>query len=50
MTEAIERWLQAEEIGDDERRYVEGYLRQPERTDESAAVAGAAVASWSAWK
>ncbi len=50
VTEAIERWLRADDMGDDERRYVEGYLRQPERSDESAAVAGAVAASWSTWK
>jgi hypothetical protein len=50
VTEAIERWLRADDMGDDERRYVEGYLRQPERSDESAAVAGAVAASSSTWK
>src|SRR5271167_2307900 len=39
VTEAIERWLQSEEVGDDERRYLEGYLRNPERAEDSAAVA-----------
>jgi metal-responsive CopG/Arc/MetJ family transcriptional regulator len=50
VTEAIQRWLQAEEVGDDERRYLEGYLRLPERTDETATVAGAAAAAWEPWE
>ena len=41
VTEAIERWLQSEEVGDDERRYLEGYLRHPERAEDSGALAGA---------
>jgi hypothetical protein len=49
VTEAIERWLQSEEVGDDERRYLEGYLRHPERAEDSGALAGAAVATWEPW-
>jgi len=48
VTEAVERWLRSEEVGDDERRYLEGYLRQPERAEE--AVAGAVVATWERWE
>jgi metal-responsive CopG/Arc/MetJ family transcriptional regulator len=50
VTEAIERWLQAEEVGADERRYLEGYLRYPERVDAAATVAGAVVATWEPWE
>ena len=50
VTEAIERWLQSEEVGDDERRYLEGYLRHPERAEESATLAGAVVATWEPWE
>jgi metal-responsive CopG/Arc/MetJ family transcriptional regulator len=50
VTEAVERWLRAEEVGDDERRYLEGYLRKPERNEESHAVASAAIASWEPWE
>jgi hypothetical protein len=50
VTEAVERWLQAEEVGDDERRYLEGYLRHPERIDEARAVAGAVVVTWESWE
>ena len=49
VTEAIERWLASEEMGEDEKRYVEGYLHQPERSDEATALAGAVVRQWKAW-
>lgn len=50
VTEAIERWLAAEEIGEDDKRYVEGYLRHPERADDVSAIASAVVGGWGAWK
>jgi metal-responsive CopG/Arc/MetJ family transcriptional regulator len=50
VTEAIERWLATEEVGEADKRYVEGYLRQPERTDEPAAIAGAVVQGWEKWE
>jgi metal-responsive CopG/Arc/MetJ family transcriptional regulator len=50
VTEAIERWLAAEEIGEADKRYVEGYLRQPERLEEQAAIATAVVRSWADWE
>lgn len=50
ITEAVERWLQSEEGGEDERRYVEGYLQRPERVNEAAAVATAVVATWEPWE
>ncbi len=50
VTEAIDRWLQSEEVGDDERRYLEGYLRHPERTEQRATLAGAVVATWETWE
>ena len=49
VTEAIERWLAAGEVGDDDRRYVQGYLRQPEPSAEVASVASAVVQSWEPW-
>ena len=39
VTEAIEQWLHAGEVAAEDRRYVEGYLRQPERAEDVAAVA-----------
>ena len=48
VTEAIEQWLASEEIGEDERRYVEGYLKHPERAD--SATATAVVAGWEPWE
>ena len=50
VTEAIERWLAAEEVGEADKRYVEGYLRHPERVDEQSAIAGAVVRGWEAWE
>ena len=50
VTEAIERWLAAEELTEGDKRYVEGYLRHPERSDESWAVAGSVVQEWEAWE
>jgi len=50
VTEAIEKWLATEEMGEDDRRYVEGYLRHPERTAETAAIASAAAATWDSWE
>jgi Ribbon-helix-helix protein, copG family len=48
--EAALIWIQQNVIDADEKRYVEGYLRQPEGTDESAAVAGAATSTWEPWE
>jgi hypothetical protein len=50
VTEAIERWLQNEQVSDDDRRYVSGYLRRPERTDDAAPIASAAIANWEPWE
>ena len=50
VTDAIEAWLRSQEVGEDDRRYVEGYLRHPEVTTETAAVAAAAVAAWEPWE
>jgi metal-responsive CopG/Arc/MetJ family transcriptional regulator len=50
VTEAIERWLAAEEVGEADKRYVEGYLRKPERIDEQAAIATAVVQGWAEWE
>ena len=50
VTEAIERWLADEELSEGDKRYVEGYLRHPERADEVSAVAAAAVEQWERWE
>lgn len=50
VTEAIQRWLEAEEVGDDERRYVEGYLRTPEPQTGTAEIATSVVATWERWE
>jgi hypothetical protein len=50
ITEAIEAWLRDGDVAEGDRRYVEGYLRQPELSAESAAVAQAVVATWEPWE
>ncbi|MEJ7732298.1 MAG: hypothetical protein WKG00_24210 [Polyangiaceae bacterium] len=50
VTEAIENWLRTDEVGDDDARYVQGYLRQPDRTADVEATATGAVASWEPWE
>jgi metal-responsive CopG/Arc/MetJ family transcriptional regulator len=50
VTDAIEKWLTSEEVGDEDRRYVEGSLRIPEQSGELAAVASAAVGMWEPWE
>jgi len=50
VTEAIQRWLAAAEVGDADRRYVEGYLRHPERADDAGATARAVVQGWEKWE
>ena len=49
---AVEDWLRSLAAGESARRYVEGYLRQPETVDESAttaAFAAVATADWGPW-
>ncbi|HET6611878.1 MAG TPA: ribbon-helix-helix protein, CopG family [Kofleriaceae bacterium] len=48
VSEAIERWLEDQQPGADDQRYVEGYLRHPEGTGASK-IAAAVVASWEPW-
>jgi metal-responsive CopG/Arc/MetJ family transcriptional regulator len=50
ITEAIERWLLAHEVEDEEKRYVEGYLRRPERVAEAAKTASVVARTWERWK
>ncbi|MBN1607754.1 MAG: ribbon-helix-helix protein, CopG family [Polyangiaceae bacterium] len=50
VTEAIERWLADEELSESDKRYVEGYLRHPERADEVSSVARAVVERWESWE
>ena len=50
VTEAVERWLSSEAMGNDDARYVQGYLRTPEQPGGGAEVALAAVASWEPWE
>jgi metal-responsive CopG/Arc/MetJ family transcriptional regulator len=49
VTEAIQAWLDRTEPSDEDRRYAEGYLKHPERSEETSATAIAAVESWEPW-
>jgi len=50
IAKAIVAWVREAEPSDDDRRYVEAYLRQPESTTERAAIATAVVSTWEKWK
>lgn len=50
VTEAVERWLDEQEGGTADHRYVEAYLAVPESTGEGAAVAAAVVSGWEPWE
>lgn len=50
VTEALADWLKSQEVPETDRRYAEAYLRQPEETLASEAIASAAVARWDRWK
>jgi hypothetical protein len=46
---ALHEWLHGLETSEADRRYIEAYLRQPERVDEVRAVAAQATAHWEPW-
>ena len=49
---ALDEWLRGQQADEAARRYVEGYLRQPETPEEIAvteAIAAQAVADWPPW-
>jgi metal-responsive CopG/Arc/MetJ family transcriptional regulator len=50
VSEAVAGWLRGLAPTEADRRYVEGYLRRPERTDTTEAVARAAIAAWEPWE
>jgi metal-responsive CopG/Arc/MetJ family transcriptional regulator len=50
VTEALQRWLEVEQLGDEDKRYVEGYLKKPEISVEVEAVAAAVAAGWGKWQ
>ena len=50
VSEAVNGWLAAQgEPSDEDRRYVEAYLRQPENAVEAGAIAAAATSQWEPW-
>lgn len=50
VTDAVRQWLRSGALSERDKRYVEAYLREPERTDEIAAIAAGAVAVWEPWQ
>lgn len=50
VTEALEEWLAAREMGDADRRYVEGYARLPETPEELAPTEAMAIEAMSGWE
>jgi metal-responsive CopG/Arc/MetJ family transcriptional regulator len=51
VAQAVEAWLAAQaEPSEEDRRYVEAYLRRPERIADLAATAAGAVAEWEPWE
>jgi hypothetical protein len=50
VTEAIEYWLASESSNEADRAYVSGYLKHPERVEDAAATARAAVQAWDPWQ
>ena len=50
IREAVEHWLRARETSPQDQRYIQGYLRRPEETKQTAAVAAAAAAQWEEWE
>ena len=47
---ALHEWLRGLEASEADRRYIEAYLRQPERVDEVRAIAAQATAHWAPWE
>ena len=48
LTEAARAMLEQQHVDERDRRYMEAYLKHPER--DSSAVASAAVAAWEPWE
>ncbi len=50
VSEALAEWLRARDVPEEDRLYVEAYLRQPERESAVADAAAAAAAEWERWE
>ena len=46
---AVDTWLRRQGTGPDDQRYIEAYLKKPERTEEIEAIAAEATKSWGRW-
>jgi metal-responsive CopG/Arc/MetJ family transcriptional regulator len=47
---ALDEWLRGQEPSEEDRRYVEAYLRRPERAEETGALAEWAISHWEPWE
>lgn len=50
VTEAVRQWLRSTSVPERDQRYVESYLREPERVDEVSAIATGTLAGWEPWE
>ncbi len=50
IARAIEHWLHANAMSKEDELYVQGYLRHPERTEETAVVASEIIKQWTPWE
>jgi metal-responsive CopG/Arc/MetJ family transcriptional regulator len=48
IAQAVDDWLRAHDVSDEDRRYVQGYLDKPERRAASTRLI--AAESWDEWK
>ena len=50
VTEALRRWLQASGATPEDEKYVQAYLRVPERSADGAAIAARVAETWEPWE
>ena len=50
VADAVANWLRDRIIADDDRRYVEAYLKTPEKPSDVAAIASAVLSTWEPWE
>lgn len=50
VRQALEQWTSLEQLGQQDREYVESYLRVPETGEETESFGRAAVSGWGKWE
>jgi hypothetical protein len=50
ITEAVDQWIAAQQLDEADRKYVEGYLHNPEKSQDSSGTAKGATAGWEPWE